>query len=67
MQQSGTHTVPSTVLSARDKDSCILSFGTQVMIITKNRDFSEVKFGLMRKFPFLNSFLLSLTLCQNLC
>lgn len=45
MQQSGTHTVPSTVLSARDKDSCILSFGTQVMIITKYRDFSEVKFA----------------------
>lgn len=63
------HCARHCAVSACDKDSYILSFGTQVTILTKIGIFqkSSLQAGPMRKFAFLNSFLLSLTLCQNPC
>lgn len=46
LTQPSTHSVPGTVLSAHDKDSCILSFRNSNDDPNKNRDFSEEKSSL---------------------
>lgn len=61
LTQPSTHTVPGTVLTAHDKDSCILSCGNS-SDTNKNRGFPEEQSSLqeelMKKF-LSNSFLLS--------
>lgn len=61
LTQPSTHTVPGTVLTAQDKDSCILSCGNS-SDTNKYRDFTEEESSLqeelMKKF-LSNSFLLS--------